>query len=164
MQRFGIAALDPVNGLPYAWNPGRDPRGTGAWALLPTSQGLYVGSNTAYIDGLYRNRIAFLPLAGGETPPSFTAQGLPGTLYAIGASTLTGQSFNGTTLGSASAVSAPGVDWSQARGGFLLGGELYTPWSDGNMYERSFNGTTLGAATRAPVEQPLSDATSRRQT
>ena len=147
VQRFGIAALDPVNGLPYAWNPGRDPRGTGAWALLPTSQGLYIGSNTGYIDGLYRNRIAFMPLAGGETPPSFTAQGLPGTLYAIGASTLTGQSFNGTSLGSASVVSTPGVDWSQARGGFLLGGELYTAWSDGNMYERSFNGTTLGAAT-----------------
>jgi hypothetical protein len=147
VQRFGIAALDPVNGLPYAWNPGRDPRGTGAWALLPTSTGLYIGSNTGYIDGLYRNRIAFMPLAGGETPPNFTAQGLPGTLYAIGASTLTGQSFNGTSLGSASVVSAPGVDWSQARGGFLLGGELYTPWSDGNMYERSFNGTTLGAAT-----------------
>jgi hypothetical protein len=147
VQRFGIAALDPVSGLPYAWNPGRDPRGTGAWALLPTAQGLYVGSNTGYIDGLYRNRIAFLPLAGGETPPSFTAQGLPGTLYAIGASTLTGQSFNGTSLGSASVVSTPGVDWSQARGGFLLGGELYTAWSDGNMYERSFDGTTLGAAT-----------------
>lgn len=144
VQRFGIAALDPTNGLPYGWNPGRDPRGTGAWALLPTAEGLYVGSNTAYIDGVYRDRIAFMPLNGGETPPSYTAQGLPGTLYAIGSSTLTGQSFNGTTLGSASVVSTPGVDWSQARGGFLLGGELYTAWSDGNVYERSFNGTTLG--------------------
>jgi hypothetical protein len=147
VQRFGIAALDPLNGLPYAWNPGRDPRGTGAWALLPTSKGLYVGSNTAYIDAAYRNRIAFLPLAGGETPPTYTAQGLPGTLYAIGSSTLTGQSFNGTSLGSASVVSTPGVDWSQARGGFLLGGKLYTAWSDGNVYERTFNGTTLGAPT-----------------
>src|SRR5579871_2403236 len=94
--RFGIAALDPTNGLPYSWNPGRNPRGTGAWALLPTSQGLYVGSNTAYIDGLYRNRIAFLPLAGGETVPNPSQQALPGTLYTMSAFTgLTGRSFNG---------------------------------------------------------------------
>ena len=148
VQRFGIAALDPVNGLPYAWNPGRDPRGTGAWALLPTSQGLVQSAATpATSTASTRNRIAFLPLAGGETPPSFTPQGLPGTLYAIGASTLTGQSFNGTSLGSAGVVSTRAWRLVARSAAAPPRGELYTPWSDGNMYERSFNGTTLGAAT-----------------
>ncbi len=59
--RMGIAALDPVNGMPFSWNPGRNPRGTGVWALLSTATGLWVGSDTGYIGGVYRNRIAFMP-------------------------------------------------------------------------------------------------------
>ena len=35
--------------MPLAWNPGRNPRGAGAYALLATPQGLYVGSDTNYI-------------------------------------------------------------------------------------------------------------------
>ena len=42
----GISALDPRTGVPLAWNPGRNPRGVGAEALLATTTGLYVGMDT----------------------------------------------------------------------------------------------------------------------
>ena len=84
--RAGLAALDPVNGVPISWNPGRNPRGVGAFALFASSTGLYVGSDTNYIGpGKYlRKRIAFFPLAGGKpTPPDNTGT-LPGTVYQAG--------------------------------------------------------------------------------
>jgi hypothetical protein len=59
--RSGIAALDPANGLALSWNPGRNPRGEGVFALVPTATGLWVGSDTDYIAGQYRAKLAFMP-------------------------------------------------------------------------------------------------------
>jgi hypothetical protein len=36
------------------------------------------------------------------------------------------------------------VDWSQARGAFMVSGRLYTGSSDNNLYVRSFDGATAG--------------------
>jgi hypothetical protein len=86
--RPGIGALDPINGLPFSWNPGRNPRGAGAYALFVNSQGLYVGSDTPSIgtgSAYYtRERIAFFPLAGGESIPTYTQAALPATIYTAG--------------------------------------------------------------------------------
>ena len=85
--RPGIAALNPVNGMPFSWNPGRNPRGAGAYAVLATPTGLWVGSDTDYIGNrqyLHR-KIAFFPLAGGEVPPADTTPTLPGRVYTAGA-------------------------------------------------------------------------------
>jgi hypothetical protein len=80
--REGIAALDPVNGLPLSWNPGRT-RGVGAQALYATSTGLWVGSDTNKIGSPREthSRIAFMPLAGGTTIPSVNAAALPNDLF-----------------------------------------------------------------------------------
>ena len=93
--RMGIAALDPVNGMPFSWNPGRNPRGTGVWALLATPAGLWVGSDTGYIDGLYRNRIALMPVTGGETIPTWNSAHCPVRSTPSGRSGLVSRSFDG---------------------------------------------------------------------
>ncbi|MFL6098639.1 MAG: PKD domain-containing protein [Actinomycetales bacterium] len=84
--RPGLVAMDPQNGLPLAWNPGRQPRGAGAFALFASADGLYVGSDTEWIGNFqwHRNRIAYFPLAGGYVPASKTIGTLPGTVYQAG--------------------------------------------------------------------------------
>jgi hypothetical protein len=145
--REGIAALDPVNGLPLSWNPGRD-RGVGAFALVATAQGLWIGSDTDRIGRYeYHGRIAFMPLAGGTAVPESRVGTLPGDLFRLGTdATLTRRSFDGTTLGAPSTV-ATGVDWSTVRGAFVVSGRLYTGHADGTMTVRDFDGTTAGFTT-----------------
>jgi PKD repeat protein len=86
--RPGVAALDPQNGMPYSWNPGRNPRGAGAYALLATSTGLYVGSDTDQIGSpdvqVHRGRIAYFPLDGGESVPAYTPPTLPANVFLAG--------------------------------------------------------------------------------
>jgi hypothetical protein len=148
--------------MPLSWNPGRNPRGAGAYALLATSQGLYVGSDTTYIGNktYYRGRVAAFPLAGGEVLPSTATGSLPGTVYLAGpgspaGSSLVARSFDGSHAGSTSTVDTT-TDWSQARGAFVVGSWLYYGWSDGTLYRRTFDGSTLGAAALVdPYDDPL---------
>jgi hypothetical protein len=144
--REGIAALDPRNGLPLSWNPGRD-RGFGVFALVSTPAGLWIGSDTDRIGRYeYHGKIAFMPVAGGSAVPEPRVGAVPGELYRLG---LTGvmdhRAYDGTAFGAPAPV--PGVDWTQARGAFMVSGRLYTGWSDNNLYVRDFDGTTAGPAT-----------------
>jgi PKD repeat protein len=81
--RPGLAALDPVNGRPYTWNPGHNPLGTAVYALLATPNGLWMAYNADYI-GNYkykRQKIAFFPYQGGYTLADTSVAKLPGTVY-----------------------------------------------------------------------------------
>jgi hypothetical protein len=143
--REGIAALDPRNGLPLLWNPGRD-RGVGVFALISTPEGLWIGSDTDRIGRYeYHGKLAFMPVAGGSAVPEPRVGAVPGELYRLG---LTGamdhRAYDGTAFGAPAPV--PGVDWTQARGAFMVSGRLYTGWSDNNLYVRDFDGTTAGPA------------------
>jgi hypothetical protein len=119
--RPGIAALDPVSGMPLTWNPGRNPRGAGAYALLATAAGLWVGSDTNWIgDTDYRrDRIAFFPLAGGAPVASNQIPALPAGVY-LGAAQ-SGQSTSNVLYrvnagGSAVQSADSGPDWTDGSG------------------------------------------------
>lgn len=154
VSRQGIGALDPVNGMPYSWNPTRT-RGHGVEDLGLTADGLYVASDTDVFNQRHRGRIAFLPLADGETIPDWNAGSLPGQVYTADDSGVTRRSFDGTAA--AAPVTAPGggIDWSQVRGAFMLNGYLYYGTSDGSFYKRSFDGTDYGPATAIDAADQL---------
>jgi hypothetical protein len=165
--RPGIGALDPVNGVPLKWNPGRNPRGYGAMELHLTTDGLYVGSDTQWIGNRQynRKRIAFFPLAGGDAVHPTNPATLPGTVYqagnvpGAGANEIFSRSYTGTgPAGPRTPVANPdGTAWSTARGAFWVGGTLFFGMN-GALHRRSFDGTTFGPATLVdPYHNPLWD-------
>ena len=168
LPRPGIVALDPANGLPLTWNPGRNPRGEGAYSLLATSSGLYVGSDTDYIgDHKYRHDdVAFFPLAGGYTPASTVTAQLPANVYEAGPTNsppagindLAFRNYAPPAIGAQTAVPNTGIAWSTTRGAFMVGSTIFYGSTDGNFYQASFDGTTVGKPSAVdPYDDPTWD-------
>ncbi len=154
--RPGIAALDPINGLPLSWNPTRS-RGVGVFDFLVTSEGLWVASDTDRIGANYlRSRIALLP-TGGTTFPGVKTPSLPNDIYAMrsNASAIDRRSYDGTTLGSAQTVNTGGLNSTNVRGSFMLNGWLYIAWSDGKFDRRTFNGSSYGSPVAVDTASEL---------
>jgi chitodextrinase len=86
--RQGLAALDPINGLPLPWNPSRS-IANGSWrgTLLATSEGLWIGTDVTSIAHQTHRRLAFFPLDGGTTIPPADPGTLPGTLFSLASKT-----------------------------------------------------------------------------
>ena len=120
----------------------------GAFALVATAQGLWIGSDTDRIGRYeYHAKIAFMPLAGGAPVPESRVGTLPGDLFRIGTdNAMTRRSFEGTAVGAPSTVTT-GVDWSTVRGAFAVSGRLYTGHADGTMAVRDSDGATAGFTT-----------------
>ena len=149
--REGIAALDPVNGLPLSWNPTRT-RGDGLKVFHVTQDGIWVGSDTNELGNEWHPKLGFFPAAGGKPiPPSITGT-VPGDLYKAGPTdVLTRQPFSGMSVGPSSTVAAGVPAWSQARGTYEISGKLFSGWSDSKLYVRDFDGGAPGAATQVPL-------------
>jgi hypothetical protein len=135
--RPGIAALDPVNGLPLSWNPGREPRGIGVFGFLATPEGLWIGSDTDYVGGEYHPRLAFFPSMGGKVLDQPRPGRLPGVIYRSVSSSRPGLAAQ-TVDDGAGTVAPPvgGLDWSKARAAFPAAGRLYIVWDDGRIDAR----------------------------
>ena len=151
ISRPGIAALDPINGLPYSWNPTRT-RGIGVFDLLATPQGLWVASDTDRIGNFeYHGKIALMPLAGGKTILDNVTPGLPNNVFiaspASAPNGLVRRSYNGTTAGPATTAPSGSIPWGTVVGSFMLNGTLYTGYSNGSFTKQTFDGTTYGPAT-----------------
>ncbi|PPA58678.1 malectin domain-containing carbohydrate-binding protein [Micromonospora chalcea] len=112
--RASIAALDPANGLPLSWNPGRHPRGIGASEMLVTPTGLWVGGDTLWIGNFQyrRERIAFFPLAGGTAVHPTTTATLPGNVYQAGLPQPTNVLYRVNAGGWSIAATDGGPDWA----------------------------------------------------
>ena len=164
--RPGLAAVDPASGLPLAWNPGRNPRGGGAYAMFASADGLYVGSDKNYFgDRKYeRDKLGFFPLAGGYIPASTATSALPANIFEAGPTNSTGAGANDLayryyappSIGAQTVVSGTGITWSNTRGAFLVGSTLFYGLGDGTFHRASFNGTTVGASS---VIDPYDDPT-----
>lgn len=83
VERTGIAAVDPRNGLPFSWNPTRA-RGVGVWEFMTTADGLWVGHDTNQTGKETRKRIALFPSQGGTALPAENTGSLPGDVYLLG--------------------------------------------------------------------------------
>jgi hypothetical protein len=159
--RPGLAALDPVSGRPFAWNPGRVPLGVAVFAVHATASGLWIGSNTDYI-GNYaylRPKLAFFPYAGGPKPAATSTAGLPGTAYLGGSPTVSGDSltrvaFDGTSA-TATAADNQGIDFGNWRGAFAVGKRVFYGYTDGFLHYRTLTAGTFGPAnTVDPYNDP----------
>jgi PKD repeat protein len=162
--RPGLAALDPANGVPLSWNPGRNTRGHGAEAVYATSSGIWVGSDTDYIGNYYykHQKIAFFPFAGGAAATGNNA-GDPHTVFlagsTAGANTFTANSFNPATGVGSVAGTQPstggGIDWTTVRGAFVLNGRIWYGTSSGQFYYRTWDGAN--AFGPAQLVDPYND-------
>jgi hypothetical protein len=147
VSRQGIAALDPLTGVPLSWNPGRH-RGDGVEAFLATADRLYVGSDTEYFANVRRERLAVLPIAGGIANPLPDVPTLPVELYMVRADgSLWRSGFTGTTLTTPAAVTGPSTELAAMRDGFFQKGQLFYYGAAGAYYKRPFDTATLGAVT-----------------
>ena len=159
VSRPGIGALDPINGVPLSWNPGKD-RGVAVWDLHLSDRGLYVGSDTDFTAGEYHPKLAQFPLTGGSSVPVPTAATLPTDLFAGDGSTLTVETFDGISAGTPATVAGNVIDWAQVNGAFYQAGRLYWTDTSGALQSRPFDGVTMGTARTEPSWFDWSGATS----
>lgn len=160
----GIAALDPTNGLPLSWNPGRN-RGRAVWHLQATSDGLYVASDTDRIARyLYRGRIAFFPLAGGRPVPQPARTELPAQLDQLDPggwwdpARITSRAYDGESMGAPESLGVDADRLSDVRAAFWVDGTLYTARSNETLVAWPYDGETLGEPTTVDLQRMTSFA------
>jgi PKD repeat protein len=161
--RPGLGALDPANGVPMSWNPGRNPRGHGAEVIYATSKGIWVGSDTDYVGNyLYKHqKLDFFPFAGGAAVTGDNAGDARTVFQAgslAGANTFSANTFDPTTgIGSLDATqpsTGGGIAWGAVTGAFVLNGRIWYA-SGGQFFYRTWDGAN--AFGPAQLVDPYND-------
>ncbi|WP_434743956.1 hypothetical protein [Micromonospora sp. SH-82] len=165
VDRLGIGAVNPANGMPLNWNPRRAggsalPSGASNWgSSVPViwrgSDGLYFGHNSDGMGNEYHGRLGMFPLAGGRTvTPRNPSTAATGNLHLRTADgVLAKVPFDGAALGTPATVNQP--NWTGAGATWQVSDRIY--WSrtvsgttTGSRLDISlYNGTTIGASWEA---------------
>lgn len=143
IERRGLAALDPRNGLPIVdWRADRNPRGVGVFALEVQPEGLYIGDDTDFLNNFEHPKFKFLALTDNVIQRPEVVS-LPATTFNINGNELEIIPFDGNTFGSSLTVSTSG--WNDARGAMFLDGKLFHADDDGDMWMSTlFEDNTFG--------------------
>lgn len=165
----GLAALDPLNGLPLNWSV-RQPLKLGFYDMLPTAQGLWLGSDFDVLGQSTRKKIALLPWSA-RLPAVATPSTLPVDVFRAGAavpgssdpSTLSAGRYDGTTASQPTPKADPGQAFDAVNAAWLVDGVLYSAKSDGTLTRRSFDGSTFGASSTVDLHNLPAFATALSQ-
>ncbi len=146
VERLGMAALDPLNGLALLnWRSDRNPRGLGTFALIAEPEGLYIGDDTDFLNGTQHQKLKFLPI-GSDVVSRPELPSLPTTALSVNSSdTVTANVFDGVSFGPTMVLS--NSEFSQVRGAMYVGGSLFYADANNNMWASRFNGTTFEPRT-----------------
>lgn len=144
VERRGLAALDPLNGLPLLnWRADRNPRGVGVFSLEAEPEGLYIGDDTDFLNGFEHLKFKFLPITANEIKRPEAAT-LPTSILNTNGNALDAIAFNGATLNAPMTVASTG--WENIRGAMHLGGQLFHADDNGDMWVSTLRqDKTLGA-------------------
>jgi hypothetical protein len=113
--RGTLAALNPATGDVLGWNPGRSPRGQGVLVMESAPDGLWLGHDTGYVNGVYSPRLTHLAL-----PNALALDVLIPARQRLGQTTITGSanSEDPITMASVSLTDINGR-YLQPDGSFL---------------------------------------------
>jgi len=131
-ERLGLAALDPLNGLPLLdWRSDRNPRGAGTFALIAEPEGLYIGDDTDFLNGTEHRKLKFLPITS-DTIARPDKPSLPTTILSNNGDALEGASFDGTNLGAPQTLLFS--EGANTRAAMFIGGQLFHADVNGTMW------------------------------
>lgn len=148
VERLGMAALDPKNGLTILdWRSDRNPRGLGTFALIAEPEGLYIGDDTDFMNGSRHAKLKFLPITSNTIPRPEVVT-LPTTILSPDGNTLEASAFDGNDIGAPGEIQS--IGWNDARGGLVVGGQLFHADANGTMWMSQFNNGSL--ETRRAVD------------
>jgi len=132
VERRGLGALDPVNGLTLlSWRSDRNPRGVGVFSMIAEPEGLYIGDDTDFLNGSEHAKLKFLPITTNRInrPDKPT---LPTILISNNGGALDTSPFDGINVENPTQLL--NNNWEDAVGAMFVGGLLFHADVNGAMW------------------------------